>query len=79
MKIIIRSRNERDMTLLESLIPSIIIHRSAKSNIGHVLGDEIWPVFQAIDMFGKDINDFQFVVDGAALKLCQLVLSFLFD
>jgi len=43
---------------------TVAIHRIGNHNVGHVLGDEIWPMFQILDNFNLDANNFQVVASG---------------
>jgi hypothetical protein len=52
---------ERDPVAIKSSIPAIIISQTGNNNVGHVIGDEIWPAFQALDSFGGDVFNSQFV------------------
>lgn len=40
-------------------ISTVVIHRNGNLNVGHVLGDEIWPIFETLMYYNVDLHNFQ--------------------
>ena len=43
-------------------VNTVGLYRNGNSNVGHVLGDVIWPMFQILDNYSLNVSDFQIVV-----------------
>ena len=44
-----------------SITPAVAIERKPNFNVGHVWGDEIWPIFQMLQTYGAEKDDFQII------------------
>ena len=43
-------------------VTTVGVFRNGNSNVGHVLGDVIWPIFQILETYNQDVFDFQIAV-----------------
>lgn len=59
---------KRAEAALESFVNAAIVLRHNNENHGHVMGDEIWPVFQMLHTFEAERDPFQLVYIGSEVN-----------
>lgn len=54
-----------DSLRARSNILGVAVFRNGNTNIGHVLGDEVWPLFQMLYTFEMERREFQIILHGS--------------
>ena len=61
VKIVVQTENQNQSNFSGV---AVLIHRTWNMNVGHVWGDEIWPMFQMLHYFDASSKSFEIITNG---------------